>query len=68
MRYIKDKFNLIMLKIFKEQNIKRFEKTLAWDNLTSLVSYCKFALIVIFVVMIGRCVIYNFSPINTIGR
>lgn len=66
MGYIKDKFNLIMLKIFKEQNIKRFEKTLAWDNLTSLVSYCKFALIVIFVIMIGRCVIYNFSPINTI--
>lgn len=29
MKYLKDKFNHIMFKIFKEQNIKRFKKILA---------------------------------------
>lgn len=53
MKFFKDKLNHLMLKIFKEQNIKRFEKTLAWDNLVSLVSYSKFALIVILVFMAG---------------
>lgn len=66
MNFFKDKLNHLMLKIFKEQNIKRFEKTLAWDNLVSLVAYSKFALIVILVFMAGRCLIYGFSVINTV--
>lgn len=66
MNFFKDKLNHLMLKIFKEQNIKKFEKTLAWDNLVSLVAYSKFALIVILVFMAGRCLIYGFSVINTV--
>lgn len=58
MKYLKDKFNQIMFKIFKEQNIKRFEKILAWDNLSSLVLYSKYVLVIIFALMIGRYIRY----------
>lgn len=66
MRYIKDKFDQIMLNIFKEQNIKRFEKKLAWDNLTSLISYSKYVLVILFVIMFGRCVMYGITVTNTL--
>lgn len=66
MKYLKDKFNHIMFKIFKEQNIKRFEKILAWDNLSSLVLYSKYVLVIIFALMIGRYIRYGFSLINTL--
>ncbi len=55
-----------MFKIFKEQNIKRFEKILAWDNLSSLVLYSKYVLVIIFALMIGRYIRYGFSLINTL--
>lgn len=60
------KFNHIMFKIFKEQNIKRFEKILAWDNLSSPVLYSKYVLVIIFALMIGRYIRYVFSLINTL--